>query len=1073
MNIISQSKSFSKLPPNPKAQTIPKNNNKELSNQISSLISIELSRLDTDDILSEFNTLFPYQTTTQSSYIISLTSTISNIKQSTITSVSNFLSSYKSFNSNNQNYIAKEEEYITMIFSINTEIKNLIKQSKIKFKQNKDFASTLEFNLNVISENIKKGKWELAMERFVKVEENKKDIEMNMIYIEEYQKKFYDNVKNIIKNTATEIPSKIISDSPSTKKATSSIKKTSFMKYSSNGKQLTKNTSESKNSRSKSKTIEVTKTTNDDALLMMKEKNKVLNKEISSLKRLLKNEQEMKNQVQSELNKYKQKSFASTEQLNNGTRSKSNIKQDLQMENLSKRIQCLSEMIMSFSLSMNSLRDSLLRKSINVIDIQNDYKNLTKKFQYLTSATFSLKNKIYKFSEDHYSKDKKCYRGVDSSSNIKIHNQTSEFNNISSIMDASGEFSNSFNMNNNNNNNTSTNNHIHINNEYNNENSNNEDTLTQVMENEKNKEEKKDYHGNKYVGNSLKQLSNIVITFRNDEPNQKEQCGFSDNEKSSPIREEVTKNETSNSMVNVEELINENKNLKSQLASQMLLNSSQAEIEQLKSELSMAEAKIKELNQSNINSNNNKDKLLDGILKKELIELKEKYEKNIKSSKEIIEEKNKEIELLKQEKQNSNESMFNNLVDNYNTNMVNLRKSYEEILDEKNKKIDELNIEIISLNQKINEINSKLYSTQNDKRTQNIMKEASLSNLENEKVSLEIKIEQLENELLKYKNTQIGIENSSKENDLALSTQIDNLNFKIKNLNTIIESKTKIIESLQSKTKAENESNSSLIDQLNSKISSLQKEVVEKDKKNLKLQEETIDKNKQIENITLNYQNDLNELNTSIILLKSKISKLQEENITLSYSQRCLTYQNTIQNEIDFIIEKDNSKETEIEKLKKEITTLKTQISEDNCTNRTEKQISQSYSILNQENISVLIPSSEKEYNSNRQINKQKEELSVLKVKLRSTLEENKKLTEQVNELQFFAKKEKEEYMDVLRSAFEKFLNETQITNKNKEFTTILLKMMNYTDEDIQNIYNVFCKKKEKGGGGVFGFLRK
>ena len=33
--------------------------------------------------------------------------------------------------------------------------------------------------------------------------------------------------------------------------------------------------------------------------------------------------------------------------------------------------------------------------------------------------------------------------------------------------------------------------------------------------------------------------------------------------------------------------------------------------------------------------------------------------------------------------------------------------------------------------------------------------------------------------------------------------------------------------------------------------------------------------------------------------------------------------------------------------------------------------------------------------------------------------------------------------------------------------------MMNYTDEDIQNIYNVFCKKKEKGGGGVFGFLRK
>ena len=1043
MNVIPQSKSFSK--PSPKVSPTPsmKTNNKDLINQISSLISIELSRIDTEDIHNEFNSLFPYQTTTQSSYISSLTSTISNLKQSTITSVSNFLSCYTFPNSSNSNYIAKEEEYITMIFSINTEIKNLIKQSKIKFKQNKDYSNALGFNINVIGENIQNGKIDLAMERIVKIDEIQNEIEKNLIYIEEYQTKFYDNVKNIIKNTTNEIPkiNKEQSPNPIQNNASTAIKKTSYMTYSSNGKKLNKSVNHYK-----SKSKEPTQNpSNEEIINALRNKTKELSKEISLLKKRIKTEQDSKAQIQNELIILKQKNFSASKSNGySGEKSMSNITTDLKLDNLNKRIKSLSDMILTFSLSMNNLRDSLIRKNISVIDIHSDYKNLKKQLYYLSSTAVSLKSKIEKKNEDY-----NTMKTYDSSSNIK---KCSEFNNISSIMDASGEFSTS----------------------YNNGNTNN-DTLSKVIENAKQKEiedsdEEDNSSNNNNDINNLKHLSNIVITFRNDENNiQKEpQTPFiniteNNNNNDSPIREE--------SNINIEELINENKNLKSQLASQLLLNSSQTEIEQLKSELSMAEAKIKELNMSNsMIGNQNKEKILDGVLKKELIELKAKNEKFVKESNEIIDKKNKEIEELKMKIKNSNENVFKNLIENYNNNLVNIKQSYEDVISEKNRKIDELNIEIIALNEKINEINAKLYNSQNEKRTQNIIKEASMSNLENEKISLQITIEQLQKEIEKYKKMEM-LNSSSNEKTMILSSQIENLNFKIKTLTSQIDSKDKIIQSLQSKKEENNKSNTSLISQMDTKIKSLQSELLSKVNIINELKKESNDKTKQIDILTQNYQNDLNELNTSVILLKSKISKLQEENITMSYRQRNTMTLCSIHhiNEITYI--SDETKQKEIDKLKKEISTLKSQLNDDSSSTRTDHQ---NLSMRNaNDNNSVTRTSTDKDVNSNRQISKQKEELTVLKAKLRSTLEENKILSTKVNELEFAARKEKDEYMTVLRSAFDKFLNETQITQKNKEFNTILLKMMNYTDEDINEIYANLAKKKEKVSTGVFSFLRK
>jgi nucleoside permease NupC len=50
-----------------------------------------------------------------------------------------------------------------------------------------------------------------------------------------------------------------------------------------------------------------------------------------------------------------------------------------------------------------------------------------------------------------------------------------------------------------------------------------------------------------------------------------------------------------------------------------------------------------------------------------------------------------------------------------------------------------------------------------------------------------------------------------------------------------------------------------------------------------------------------------------------------------------------------------------------------------------------------------------------------------------------------------------------MRVAFEKFMIQTKIDNKNKEFCNIILKLLNYSKTDIEFIYNsIQLKKKGK-----------
>jgi len=103
---------------------------------------------------------------------------------------------------------------------------------------------------------------------------------------------------------------------------------------------------------------------------------------------------------------------------------------------------------------------------------------------------------------------------------------------------------------------------------------------------------------------------------------------------------------------------------------------------------------------------------------------------------------------------------------------------------------------------------------------------------------------------------------------------------------------------------------------------------------------------------------------------------------------------------------------------------------------------------------------------SNRQINKQKEELILLKKKYKEILDDNNKLTKEVNDYNLNQVKEKEEFITMMRNTFTKFLKASKIDNKNKDYAIIVLKLLGYNESDIKDIFKL--QKK----GMIFGIFQ-
>ena len=94
------------------------------------------------------------------------------------------------------------------------------------------------------------------------------------------------------------------------------------------------------------------------------------------------------------------------------------------------------------------------------------------------------------------------------------------------------------------------------------------------------------------------------------------------------------------------------------------------------------------------------------------------------------------------------------------------------------------------------------------------------------------------------------------------------------------------------------------------------------------------------------------------------------------------------------------------------------------------------------------------------QLNEVKDELKETRKQVQELIIQNTKLKEDINDNSSLSYKN-EEFIGTLRNAIERLVNEMQITSKIKEFLTVVLRLVGYTEEQILTIYQ--AKEKKKG----------
>ena len=229
---------------------------------------------------------------------------------------------------------------------------------------------------------------------------------------------------------------------------------------------------------------------------------------------------------------------------------------------------------------------------------------------------------------------------------------------------------------------------------------------------------------------------------------------------------------------NIEALLEENKNLRNQLAEKMINYS-----ENLNKNTTEKE--------SSDNTNNNND-----ILQKQIIELKK-----------IILQKDQELEEIRNISVKNQKDELNNVIQNNTKNLEQLKSIYQLLIDGKDNRIKELEEEILAYEKEIEILKEENNNLKNECRKDKILSEAEVNNLKNQKIELQCLLEQgggssntllnmtsvqdntdkekiikLENEI-KIKNKQILLLTQNHENDLKeLNLAIEMLKHKISQL---------------------------------------------------------------------------------------------------------------------------------------------------------------------------------------------------------------------------------------------------------------------------------------------------
>ena len=392
----------------------------QIIQQLSTLISLELNKIDSREIETKFSIYFNLNENDKSlTYIQSLCSKISETKKSINNKLKNFLN--HNINALIENLQSENNNISTINTSLNNieneknkfksilkEIKVLNNNSRIKYKKLYDNLSN-EYDkiLSTIYDYMQKGNTKLVIDRLNRIEQLKNDVLFDVTSIENIQNKFTDSIKNIINKTGNENEKNI--------KHSLNRTKTGFFTFHKNNNKslnfdLNYNKSEinlhnkiNKNKIDVSnfntygnnvhtimgkhmhKNHHINNKEENDCVKVYINKLKEKKNEIERLKQQLLQEKENKTKVINELNKlqfFNKMSLSIKESQKNLTKEE--------------KFNKLIEMIINFTYSMNTLRNNLYQKTISHIDAKNIYGKLKTKLISLIDEVPSIKNSLLK-----------------------------------------------------------------------------------------------------------------------------------------------------------------------------------------------------------------------------------------------------------------------------------------------------------------------------------------------------------------------------------------------------------------------------------------------------------------------------------------------------------------------------------------------------------------------------------------------------------------------------------------------------------------------------------------------------
>ena len=424
----------------------------QIIQQLSTLISLELNKIDSREIETKFSIYFNLNENDKSlTYIQSLCSKISETKKSINNKLKNFLNhninalieNLQSENNNistintSSNNIENEKNKFKSILK---EIKVLNNNSRIKYKKLYDNLSN-EYDkiLSTIYDYMQKGNTKLVIDRLNRIEQLKNDVLFDVTSIENIQNKFTDSIKNIINKTGNENEKNI--------KHSLNRTKTGFFTFHKNNNKslnfdLNYNKSEinlhnkvNKNKFDVSnfntygnnvhtimgkdvhKNHHINNKEENDCVKVYINKLKEKKNEIERLKQQLLQEKENKTKVINELNKlqfFNKMSLSIKESQKNLTKEE--------------KFNKLIEMIINFTYSMNTLRNNLYQKTISHIDAKNIYGKLKTKLISLIDEVPSIKNSLLKDNnkDEELNEENNNNENKDDIKTIKEENENSQ-----------------------------------------------------------------------------------------------------------------------------------------------------------------------------------------------------------------------------------------------------------------------------------------------------------------------------------------------------------------------------------------------------------------------------------------------------------------------------------------------------------------------------------------------------------------------------------------------------------------------------------------------------------------------